>query len=151
MSRINLYSQGRHVLIIDGMPCTGFAEGDHLQVKLDGNVAARTMGGDGPAMNLSVPQGGKITCSLLPTSEVLGVLYGLREEQASNPRLFSVVLMTGVEEVITANGCAFGDLAQFNSGGPTMQPRQFDIEALEITLDTSAVEAIAGGFLGGLI
>jgi len=149
--RINLYAQGRHVLIIDGVPCTGFAEGDHIQVKLDGNAANRSQGGDGPAMNLSVAQGGKFTCSLQPTSPVLGILYALRDEQMSNPRLFSLVLMTGVEEVITATGCAFGDLAQFVTGGPTMQPRQFDIEALEIVLDTAAVEAIAGGLLGGLI
>ena len=149
--RIPLYAQGRHVLIIDGVPIQGFAEGDHIQVKLDGNAAARTLGGDGPAMNLSVAQGGKLTCSLQPVSPALGVLYALRDEQRSNPRLFSVVLMTGVEEVITASGCAFGDLAQFATGGPTQQPRAFDIECLEIKLDTSAVESIGGGFLGGLI
>lgn len=149
--RVNLYAQQRHVIVLDGIPCSGFAEGDHLQVKLDGNAAARTMGGDGPAMNLSVAQGGAFQLSLMPTSPVLGVLYALRDEQQGNPRLFSLVLMTGVEEVIQASGCAFGDLAQFSTGGPTMQPRQFDIQALEIKLDTSAVEAIAGGFLGGLI
>jgi hypothetical protein len=149
--RVNLYSQARHVLIIDGVPMEGFAEGDHMQIKLDGNAAARTMGGDGPAMNISVAQGGKLTLSLQPVSPVLGTLYALREEQQANPRLFSVVLMTGVEEVITASGCAFGDLPQFATGGPTQQARQFDIEALEIKLDTSAVETIAGGFLGGIL
>jgi len=149
--RVNLYSQGRHILIVDGNPWTKFAEGDHIQIKLDGNAAARTMGGDGPVMNISVAQGGKITVALTPVSPSLGIAYATRDEQRSNPRLFSVVLMTGVEEVITASGCAFGDLAQFATGGPTQQPRAFDIECLEIKLDTSAVESIAGGFLGGLI
>lgn len=149
--RTNIYMQARHSLVVDGVPVVGFAEGDFLQVKLDGNAAQRTQGGDGPAMNLSVEQGGNLTLSLLPTSPALGVLYGIREAQKLNPRLFSVVLMSGVEEVITAGGCAFGDLPQFQTGGPTMQPRQFSIEALKISLDTSGVEAIGGGALGGLI
>lgn len=149
--RVNLYSQQRHVLIIDGIPISGFAEGDHVQVKLDGNAASRTMGGDGPAMNLSVAQGGKVTVGLNPVSPALGSLYALRNEQNLNPRLFNVVLMTGVEEVITASGCAFGDLPQFSSGGPQQSPRQFEIEALDIKLDTSAIESIAGGLLGSLI
>lgn len=149
--RVNLYSQQRHVLIIDGIPISGFAEGDHMQVKIDGNAASRSMGGDGPAMNMSVAQGGKVTISLMPVSPALGSLYALREEQALNPRLFSVVLMTGVEEVITASGCAFGDLPQFATGGPQQSPRQFEIEALDIKPDTSSIESVAGGFLGSLI
>lgn len=145
--RKNIYMQGRHILVVDGIPLSGFAEGDHVQIKLDGNAAARTKGGDGPAMNLEVPQGGQVTISLLPTSPVLGVLYALRDAQKLNPRLFGVVLMSGVEEVITAAGCAFGDLPQFQTGGPTMQPRQFVIECLKVKMDSSAVEAIGGGLI----
>ena len=148
--RVNLYAQNRHTLIIDGVPITDFAEGDWMQVKVDGNAASRTHGGDGPAMNLSTAQGGQITISLKPTSPALGTLYETRDAQ-STPRMFGIVLMTGVEEVITAAGCAFGDLPQFQTGGPTMQPRQFHFECLQVQMDTSAVEAIAGGFVGGLI
>lgn len=151
MSRINLYAQNRHTLIIDGIPITGFADGDWMQVKADGNAAQRTTGGDGPAMNLTVDQGGQVTINLLPTSPALGQLYGLRDVQKINPRLFSIVLMSGVEEVITAQGCAFGELPQMQTGGPTMQGRQFVFEALKITFDTSAVETIVGGFIGGLL
>jgi len=98
-----------------------------------------------------VAQGGTVTINLLPTSPALGIMYAIRDAQALNPRLFGIVLMSGVEEVITAAGCAFGDLPQFQTGGPTMQGRQFLFECLKLTLDTSAVEAIAGGALGGLI
>jgi hypothetical protein len=145
--RINLYAQNRHTLILDGIPITGFADGDWMQVKVDGNAAARTQGGDGPAMNLSVPQGGAITLNLLPTSPAMGALYEIRKQQVLTPRLFGIVLVTGVEEVIQAAGCAFGDLAQFATGGPTMQGRTFNIEALQIKMDGSAVEAIAGALL----
>ena len=149
--RSSLYMQQRHTIVIDGVPCSGFAEGDYIQVKLDGAAAARTQGGDGPAMNVSVDQGGQIMISLNPISPVLGVLYGIRDAQKVTPRMFSIVLMSGVEEIITASGCAFGDLPQFSTGGPTMQPRQFAFECLKIKLDTSAVEVLDGGFVGGLI
>ncbi len=149
--RINLYAQNRHTLIIDGVPISGFADGDWAQVKVEGNVAARTQGGDGPAMNLSTPQGGAITVNILPTSPALGILYSIRDSQKTNPRMFSIVLMTGTEEIIKGAGCAFGDMPQFQSGGPTMQGRQFVFECLEIQLDTSAVESVVGGFVGGLL
>lgn len=149
--RINLYAQNRHVLIVDGVPLAGFAEGDHIRVKLDGNAAQRTQGGDGPSMNITTEQGGMISIGLLPTSPALGTLYEIRDAQKRNPRMFSVVLLTGVEEVINAAGCAFGDLPEFQTGGPSQQPRQFNLECLEIKLDTSAVEAIAGGFAGAAL
>jgi hypothetical protein len=151
MARTNIYMQARHTLVIDGVPVQGFAEGDFLQVKIDGNAAERTKGGDGPAMNISTHQGGNITISLLPVSPALGTLYGIREAQRSNPRMFSVVIMSGTEEIITAAGCAFGDLPQFATGGPTQSARQFSLECLEIKMDTSAVESILGGFIGGLL
>lgn len=138
----NIYMQGRHILIVDGIPLSGFAEGDYIQVKQDGNAAARTQGGDGPQMNISVAQGGQITISLTPVSPQLGVMYELRDAQKTNPKLVSIVLMSGVEEVINASGCAFGDQPQFQTGGPTMQPRQFVMECLDIQMDTSAIEAI---------
>jgi len=149
--RVNLYAQNRHTLVVDGVPIQGFAEGDFLSVKLDGNAAERSQGADGPSMSLSTAQGGNITMSLQPTSPALGAMYALRDQQARDPRMFSIVLISGVEELINAGGCAFGDLPQFLTGGPTMQPRQFSIEALKIALDTSGVEAISGGLLGGLI
>jgi hypothetical protein len=151
MMRINLYSQSRHIVIIDGVPLSGFGDGDFMQVKLDGNVAARTAGADGPAISLSTDQGGAVTLSLLPTSPVLGILYALRDAQKSNPRLFSIVLMSGVEEVITCSGCAIGELPQFATGGPQMSARQFTFECSKISLDVSAVEAIGGGLIGGVI
>lgn len=147
MARINLYAQNRHILIVDGVPVNGFADGDFMQVKLDGNVAARTQGADGPAMNVSTAQGGQVTLSLLPTSPALGVLYALLDSQKSSPRFFSIVLVSGVEEVIQADSCCFGELPQFASGGPTMQPRQFQFESLKISLDQSAVEALAGAII----
>ena len=148
--RINLYAQQRHVLIIDGIPISGFAEGDWFEFEPDGNAATRTLGGDGPAMNLSVGQGAKASISLMPVSPQLGDLYALREAQEFDPRLFSIVFMSGVEEVLSLSGCAFGKLPSFQSGGPTMQSRKFDFEILEYKMDTSAIESVAGGFLGSL-
>lgn len=151
MPRINLYAQNRHTLVIDGVPIQGFADGDFISVKLNGGAAEITPGADGPSMNLSTEQGGMLTLSLKPTSPAIGTLYALRKQQQQNPRLFSVVLISGVEEIINAGGCAFGELAEFSTGGPTMQPRQFPIAALQINMDESAVEAIDGGLLGGLL
>ena len=149
--RINLYAQNLHVVIFDGVPISNFADGDFLQVKVDGNAATRTQGGDGPAMNISTAQGGQLTLQIQPTSPALGTLVAKRDQQQNNPRLFTVQLVTGVDEVIFASGCAFGELPQWQTGGPAMSARQFVIESLRIQLDPSGVEAVAGGILGGLL
>jgi hypothetical protein len=151
MARVNLYGQNQHVVLVDGVPLNGFAEGDFLQVKLDGNAAVRTHGGDGPSMNLSTAQGGQVTIGLLPTSPSIGPLYAVRDSQANNPRLFSVQVISGVEEIMIFTGCAFGDTPQFQTGGPTMQPRQFVIEFLTGVMDTSVASPVTSGLLGGLI
>lgn len=151
MPRISLYAQNRHTLILDGVPIQGFGEGDFIDIKQDGNAAERTLGADGPSMNLSTEQGGTLTIGLKPTSPAIGTMYALRKQQSRNPRLFSIVLISGVEEIISAGGCGFGDMPQFSTGGPTMQTRQFLIQSLKIDMDESAVEAIEGGILGGLI
>lgn len=140
--RIDLYSQNAHTIIIDGNVIDTFGEGDYMQIKLDGGGASRTHGGDGPALNQTVAQGGQITLGLLPTSPALGTLYALRELQIKNPRSFSIVLMTGVKETIYADKCAFGELPQFASGGPAMKDRQFVFECLDIELDTSDIEPV---------
>ena len=151
MPRINLYGQNRHIIIVDGVPLSGFANGDYVQVKQDGNAAKRTEGGDGPTMNLSVEQGGMITIGLNPTSPIIGALYEIRNAQKAAPRMFSIILTTGVDELINCSGCAFADLPEFQTGGPEMQPRSFPFECLKIDMDLSAVESVAGGLIGGLI
>jgi len=145
--RRNIYLQSGHVVVIGGIPVTNFAEGDFIQIQTEGGSASRIKGGDGPAMSLSVKQGGKITVSILPTSPALGLLLSLRERMISNGTLFSIVIMSGVEEIITAGGCGFGELPQFATGGDKMTARNFDIECLNINLDTSGVEAVTGGLL----
>ena len=147
----NIYLQARHSLIIDGVPIQGFAEGDWMEIKLEGAAATRTKGGDGPSMNITADQGGSITISLKPTSPALGSLYGLRDAQKINPRFFSIILMSGVGEVVMASGCAMGEPAQIKGGGPAMQAREFPFECLKIGMDTSALEAVDGGFIGGLV
>lgn len=142
MARINLYAQNRHTLVVDGVPMTGFAEGDFLTVKEDGNAAVRNVGADGPAMSLSTKQGGNFTLSLQPTSPALGLVYGMREQQNALPRLFNVVLLSGVDEMINFKGCAFADQPQFTTGGPSMQPRQFSFECLIIEMDPSVTTII---------
>jgi hypothetical protein len=132
--RVDLYGQNRHLVIVDGVPLSNFAEGDHLEVKLDGGAATRTHGGDGPGMSISTKQGGTVTIGLLPTSPALDILYALRDRIATSPYLFSVQLMTGVEEMITANGCAFGDTPAFTTGGPAMSGRKFQIECKELSI-----------------
>ena len=146
--RTNLYSQNRHVMIVDGVPLEGLGEGDWLTIDDDGNAATRTLGGDGPGMNISTYQGGKVTFNLQPVSPVLGVFYALRDEQQSNPRLISIVIMSGVAEVIRISGAAFGKLPSFATGGPAQKDRSFEMEYLKLKLDSSAVEQIAGGILG---
>lgn len=143
----NIYLQNRHTLVIAGIPVFGFAEGDFMSVKLEGAAAARTKGGDGPAMNISTDQGGQIRISLLPTSPVLGAMYAIRDSQKTIPALFSVVLMSGVGELIAASGCGMGEPADAKSGGPTMQAREFVFEALKIKMDTSPTTPVAGAFI----
>jgi len=145
--RINLYAQNRHTLVLDGIPMSDFSDGDFIQIKADGNAASRTQGGDGPGMNISTDQGGSIHISLKPTSPVLGILYELRKQQQNNPRMFSFMVMTGVDEVISAMGCAFGELPQAQTGGPTMQGRQFALECLRVEWDPSGVEPAEGGMI----
>jgi len=149
--RIDLYAQMNNTVIVDGIPLAGFAEGDFMEIDVDGNAAQRSLGGDGPAMNLSVQQGGKISISLLPTSPAIGELYGIRNVQAVTPRLFTIVLLTGVNETIHASGCAFGKLPSFSSGADKMAARKFDFECLKVEMDTSAIEALSSGWVGGLI
>ena len=147
----NIYLQQRHTVILDGVPIQGFAEGDWMGIKLEGAGASRSKGGDGPAMNVTTDQGGQITVTLNPTSPALGFFYGLRDAQKISPRFFSIIVMSGVGEVLMASGCAMGELAQIKSGGPTMQGREFVFECLKINMDTSVLEAAAGGFIGGLV
>jgi hypothetical protein len=149
--RLNLYAQNRHTVVLAGIPLSGFAEGDFIEIKVDGNAAELSKGGDGPSMNYSVPQGGKISISLMPTSPALGAVYAVRNQQASTPRLFSMSLMTGTEEVVTAAGCGFADLPQFSTGSEKQQPRKFDIVCLQISLDVASVESILGSVAGGLL
>lgn len=143
----NIYLQNRHTLVINGIPIQGFAEGDFIGIKLDGAAAARTKGGDGPAMNISTDQGGQMKISLLPTSPALGAMYAIREEQKQNPSFFSIVLMSGVGELIAAAGCAMGEPSEAKTGGPTMQPREFLFESLKIKMDTSFTTPVAGVFI----
>lgn len=142
MSRKSFYLQNAHTVILNGIPISGFAEGDFITVKADGNAMEITKGGDGPSANFSTAQGGEISLHLLPTSPVIGIVYKLRDAQKKNPDLFSVIVMTGVLEVIKASGCGFADLPQFGTGGPTQQARQFPMKALDIQMDGSVVDSV---------
>ncbi len=142
MARINLYAQNRHTLVVDGVQMSGFAEGDFVTIKEDGNAAVRNAGADGPSMSLSTKQGGNFTLSLTPVSPALGKLYSMREQQNATPRLFNIAVLSGVDELISCKGCAFADHPQFTTGGPTMQPRQFSFECLQIEMDYSETTLI---------
>lgn len=149
--RIDLYAQNKNSLVVNGVPLSGFAEGDWMEIKLDGNAAERTKGGDGPGISISTAQGGQVTFSLMPTSPALGVMYGLRNTQQVNPSLFSVAIFTGVEELISCLGCAFGDLPAFATGGEKMSPRKFVLEFQKIVPDLSDVESLVGTVIGEMV
>lgn len=147
--RLNFYAQNRNLVIVNGVQLPGPGDGDWIEIDLEGNEASRVHGGDGPSMSISTAQGGKITIGLLPTSPALPTMYALRDAQQTNPSLFNVQVVSGVDEVILATGCGFGKLPAFQSGGPQMRSRQFAFECMEIQMDLSAVEALNGGMLGG--
>lgn len=149
--RINFYAQGFHTMVINRYPVTGFADGDWLEVDVDGAHVTRKPGADGPALNWVKAQGGRLVISLLPNSPALGDIYKLRDSFDGKRILFPITLMTGTQEIIKAGGCGFGRLPAFQSGGETMRPRQFVFECLEIDMDPSKVEVQKGGLLGGLI
>jgi len=141
--RIPLYNQSLNAVVVDGVQISGFMEGDWMEIKPEGNAADRTKGGDGPSMNVAVAQGGTVTISLMPTSPALGALYALRQLQQAAPTLFSIVIQTGVQELIAAAGCAFGEMPQFTTGGPKMTARKFLFECLQIPMDLSGVASLA--------
>jgi hypothetical protein len=143
--RLNLYDQNANIVLINGIPVSGFADGDYMDFAPDGNEATRTHGGDGPSMNLSAKQGGSFTLGLLATSPAIGAIYALREAQNTFPAYFSVQVVTGVQEIISLSGCMFGKLPGFKNGGPQQSSRQFLIEYLKDELDTSATSPILGG------
>ena len=49
----------------------------------------------------------------------------------------------GVQELIAAAGCAFGEMPQFTTGGPKMTARKFLFECLQIPMDLSGVASLA--------
>ena len=151
MSRQNLYAQNRHVVIVDSVPWSGFADGDYLDFELHGNAATRTEGGDGPSMNLSSAQGATVTIGLMPNSPSIGLAYEAWKAQASSPRMINIQLVTGTEEVITFSGCMFAKLPAAKSGGPVQSARQFSFECLKVIPDISATDSIDGGLLGSLV
>ena len=151
MSRSDIYLQNIHTIIFNGVPLSGFDEGDFIEVEIEGNAAQRTKGGDGPAMNVSTYQGGKITINLLPTSPALGIMYQIWKAQRLKGRMYSIAVYTGVKELITASGCAMGQLPKFSTGGEKMTNRSFPSECLAIALETAGLETVASGFVGGTI
>ena len=150
MARFSLYDQKNHIVVLDGVPLSAFAEGDFLELKQDGAPAVRCFGADGPTMNFCPPAGGHLVLGLSPTSPALDDLQDLWEAQLLATRLFTTVLLSGVNEIFTAYGCAFGETPSFLTGGATIQPRQYQIEFLKIEKELASGE-IGGGFFGGLI
>lgn len=142
--RINLYAQNNISIILGGIPLSGFMEGDFLEFKIDGNAAERTLGADGPAMNISAKGGGYINITLKDTSPVLGSMEQLFALQANRKNMFTMAVLSGVNEVITASGCAFGDRPAFSTGGPKMNGRTFNVQCLAIAMDTAGIESVAG-------
>jgi len=130
-----IYLQAYHIVVVDGIPITGFGEDDYISIKYDGGGAEIISGADGPAMRYLVKSGGQIGLSVLPTGKAFFDLAVLRSTQfsSSDRRLFSVVIMSGVEEVFSFAGCAFGDLPEFKTGGPRMSSRAFVINFLQGT------------------
>jgi hypothetical protein len=144
--RKNLYLQANNTLVIDGISVSGFMEGDCMTIDDEGNAAQRTLGASGASMSISAYAGGKFSVILKPTSGALGKLYKLREDQkrASNRRLISITLFTGVDETISIRGAAFAKLPAISTGGEKEAARQFDFEYLEAVFDKSDVESILG-------
>ena len=126
----DIYLQKGHTLIINGVNISGFAEGDCIRVQPEGNAAIKTKGADGPSLSISTYQGGKLEFDLKPTSPARSIVWGLWRAQSSASGLtgpYTVVLLTGVDEIITVAGL-FGEIPQFSMGGPQMQPRKFPME-----------------------
>ena len=146
--RKNLYLQANNTLVIDGVSITDFMEGDCITIDDEGNAAQRTLGASGPSMSISAYAGGKFSVILKATGAANGKLYAIREDQqrASNRRLLSISLFTGVDETIKITGAAFAKLPAFSTGGEKEGPRQFDFEYLKLELDKSDVESVDGSF-----
>lgn len=143
MARIGAYMQLYNSLLVNGVPISGFAEGDWWSVKPEGGACSRTKGGKGPTLNYSVSQGGIITLNLMPTSAAIGPLYALRQAQQVAPVPFTIQLFSGVSELILAEGCGFGELDSFAGGGPAASARKFTFECVNIVLDPSLTIPLA--------
>lgn len=130
------YNQADHSIVVDGEVLEDVAEGDSIGVEFEGDRVATTHGYDGASTSYSSDRRGAFTVMLKPTSPSNDYLEGLFQRQASNPRKFDVVVMTGVREIWRGSGCSI-TRENFATGGPAMSGRGFRFPAEQMAgLDT---------------
>lgn len=126
MRNVFYYSQANHSVVVGDRVMTDFAEGDAISWEdLAADKVAATEGLDGARISFSSAKAGKVTIKLKPTSPCIEYLnYLISRQQAGFPQLLTVVIMTGVNEVVTLINCGV-NRGSGSTGGPTMVEREY--------------------------
>lgn len=136
-SRLELYDQAAHVLAFDGVPITGFSEGDWMEIETLQAGSSTSYGAFGPVLNLKkADEGGHLRLHLNANSPAVEFFMLAHAQQLKKPRFFNVALTTGVGELFMFIGCFYGSVGNFSTGGPVMTPRTFVINYTQATLQT---------------
>lgn len=132
------YSQAACFVVANGRTITDFYEGeDSIAVVPDGDQITRTKGLGGAKLSVASYIAGDITIKLKPTSPECTYLDSLAMQQAESPILFDVTITTGVNEVVNLSKCML-NIRQHNTGGATMQVKEYSFIGSDLQIDTSA-------------
>ena len=130
MARQEFYNQAEHTVTADGFALEDFAEGDDvIAFEPQGDASVATRGLDRNRISFGSPRPGLLTIRLKPTSPSLDRLNELvRSQESGTPRLVDVQVGTGVKDVLRLTNCAIIE-SGWSTGGPTMQPREYQFIA----------------------
>lgn len=99
MMRISMEGEGKHTLIVEGLSTEEFIVGDYLVIREKERI---------------------LTFNLKHDSPVVDVMYKMMKA----PRPFSIIILSGVKEVVNFKGCYFEM--------PSLDLFQFSFEFLEM-------------------
>lgn len=142
------YSQADCSIVANGRLITDFYEGeDSIAVTPDGEQITRTKGLGGAKLSVASYLTGDIVVKLKPTSPECAYFDDIVMRQAQNAFLFDVTVTTGVREVVTLKNCMV-NIGPHNTGGATMQTKEYKFIGSELNLDASGSSNSLSGLPG---
>jgi hypothetical protein len=116
-----IYSQKGIVLVVKGLPVSGFMDGSSIKVTFDGGEVEKTEGTDGAGLNVATHQGATISFTLRETSPFNTVLRGIFEAQQFGSILRDVAvvpcaLITGGGVAVAMANCLISPPGELSTG-----------------------------------